>query len=122
MCSIQSISHVTVIVTAPVVLQLTAAVTCRSSQAANHADRYTQLCPFSPLPPPNCQVQREGLLHLGLCHPHIIQLYATFEDKSNCYFVLELGGRGDLTVEENSAWVRYQWGLAMESEQQFMVV
>ena len=35
------------------------------------------------------QVSREGRLHIGLDpHPHIVQLYATFEDETNYYLAL----------------------------------
>ena len=36
------------------------------------------------------QVERESRLQLGLSHPHIIQLYAAFEDMNNYYLVQEL--------------------------------
>lgn len=42
------------------------------------------------------QVQREILIHIALQHPHIIQLYAAFEDEANIYMVQELASEGDL--------------------------
>lgn len=42
------------------------------------------------------QVQREIAIHASLNHPHIVDLYAAFEDETGIYLVLEYAEGGDL--------------------------
>ena len=60
------------------------------------------------LTPSTHQVERECRLHLKVPpHPHIIKLYASFEDDNNYYLVLESAEKGDLVlVQDNGGSVR----------------
>ena len=45
------------------------------------------------------QVEREVRLHSALVHPHIVALYAAFEDADHVYLAQEFAGGGDLYEE-----------------------
>jgi serine/threonine protein kinase len=45
------------------------------------------------------QVAREIEIHASVLHPHIIKLFAAFEDGDGIYLVQELAPRGDLYAE-----------------------
>lgn len=42
------------------------------------------------------QVQTEALIHSTLAHPHVVQLFAAFEDAKHVYMVVEYADGGDL--------------------------
>ena len=45
--------------------------------------------------PSHKQVSREIEIHASLLHPHIVRLYAAFEDVDGIYLVQEYAARGE---------------------------
>ena len=69
--------------------------------------------PFTPL-----QVAREIEIHASLLHPHVLRLYAAFEDADGIYLVQEYAARGGLRAGKRwQGWRRCEGGAAGRTAQ-----